>query len=149
MKASKKHIEDFLSNKDIAIVGASAKSKKFGNEIIKELHNKGFSVYPIHKTANELEGFKCYSSVNDLPNEVNAIHISTNKADTNELVKEAKIKGIYNIWVQQKSENEETISLKDDCNLITKECLLMFLEPVKGLHKFHKGVKGLFGKLPK
>lgn len=149
MNITKQNIIDFFKSEHVAVVGASAKSKKFGNDIIKELDKKGFKVYPIHKTANELEGFKCYPTVNDLPDEVNSIHISTNKKFTNDIVINAKNKGIKNIWVQQMSENDETPSLCNECNLIVKECLFMFLDPVKGLHKFHKGVKKLFGKLPK
>ncbi|PLX05895.1 MAG: hypothetical protein C0596_15445 [Marinilabiliales bacterium] len=149
MNITKQNIINFFKSEHVAVVGASAKSKKFGNDVIKELDKKGFKVYTIHKTANELEGFKCYSKLSELPEQIQSIHISTNKADTNGLVIEAKNKGIKNIWVQQKSENEKTIKLADDCNLIIKECLLMFLEQVKGGHKFHRAIKGLFGKLPK
>ncbi|NCC87807.1 MAG: CoA-binding protein [Clostridia bacterium] len=149
MKASKKNIEDFLSNKDIAVVGASAKSKKFGNDVIKELVAKGYNVYPVHPTAKEIEGINCFDLISNLPDHVSAMHISTNKNLTNDIVINAKNKGIKMIWVQQMSDNDETPSLCNECNLIVKECIFMFLEPVKGLHKFHKGVKGLFGKLPK
>lgn len=145
----KQNIDEFFQNKDIAVVGASAKKNKFGNDVIKELKQRNFKIYVLHPEAEMIEGFKCFRSVFDLPEEVKAIHISVNKDKTNKIVSESKQKGIKNIWVQQMSENAETLKLAEDCNLITGQCVIMHLEPVKGFHKFHRSIKKFFGKLPK
>jgi predicted CoA-binding protein len=149
MTITKQNIDEFYQTKNIAVVGASAKKRKFGNDVITELTQRNYNVFVLHPEAEMIEGFKCFRSVADLPEEVGAIHISVNKNKTNKIVSEAKQKGIKNIWVQQMSENAETLSFAEDCNLITGQCVLMHLEPVKGVHKFHRSIKKFFGKLPK
>jgi hypothetical protein len=34
-------------------------------------------------------------------------------------------------------------------DIISKQCILMWAEPVKSIHKFHRNLKKLFGLLPK
>jgi predicted CoA-binding protein len=149
MKTTKQNIDAFYASKNIAVVGASVKTRKFGNDIIKEFVNKSFIVYPIHASAETIENLKCYKTIAELPSEVESILISVNKSKTNEIIAEAKQKGIKNIWVQQMSDNAETSNYAADCNLITRQCALMHLEPVTGMHKFHRSIKKFFGKLPK
>ena len=69
MKTSKDTIDRFLETKSMAFAGLSRNPKKFGNEIYKELANKGFKLYPINPNTTEIEGDKCYTSVNELPEE--------------------------------------------------------------------------------
>jgi len=149
MKTTKQNIEAFFASKNIAVVGASIKTRKFGNDVIKELLNKNFVVYPVHSLADTIENLKTFKSIAELPSEVGSILISVNKNKTNEIVAEAKQKGIKNIWVQQMSDNAETSNYSDDCNLIIRQCVLMHMEPVSGMHKFHRSIKKFFGKLPK
>lgn len=149
MKITKQNIETFFTESSIAVVGASAKSKKFGNEAIKELVKKNYNVFSVHPSAETLEGVECYKSVADLPAEVGSIHVSVNKNKTNDIVAAAKQKGIKQIWVQQMSQNENTCKNSEEINIITGQCMIMHLEPVRGFHKFHRGINKLFGKLPK
>jgi len=149
MTVTKQNIDAFFSSKNIAVVGASAKSKKFGNGVIKELVKKNYKVFPVHHTADSFEGIKCYKSVAELPAEVFSLYIVTNKNKTNDIISEAKQKGITHIWVQQMSENDETLKIAPELNIITKLCFMMYMEPVKGMHSFHRGIKNLFGQLPK
>ena len=143
-------IVKFLEQENIAVAGASAVKKKFGNEVVKELLERKYNVFLLHPTTQEIDGRKCYQSVNDLPSEVSSIHISTSKKNTNAIVEDAIKKGISHIWVQQMSEDETTIQFnKEGFNLITQKCLFMFLLPVKGVHKFHRSINKFFGKLPK
>lgn len=149
MNITKQNIDAFYASKNIAVVGASVKTRKFGNDIIKEFVNKNFVVYPVHASADTIENQKSFKSIADLPSEVDSILISVNKNKTNEIIAEAKQKGIKNIWVQQMSDNAETSNYAADCNLITRQCVLMHMEPVSGMHKFHRSIKKFFGKLPK
>ena len=151
MKASKKEIESFLSTKKIAIAGVSRNSKKFGHAVYKDLSQKGFDVYPINPDTDSLGGTPCFQSVSALPSDVKNILIVTPKDQTAGLVKEAVSAGMSGIWIQQMSETPEAITFAEEnrVNLISKECILMWAEPVKSIHRFHRGVKRLFGMLQK
>ena len=151
MKASKAAIESFLSSKKIAIAGVSRNSRKFGYTVFKELSQKGFDVYPINPNTNSLGGTPCFQSVSALPSDVKNLLIVTPKDQTNGLIREAVSTGISGIWIQQMSETPEAIQFAEEnkVNLISKQCILMWIEPVKSIHKFHRNLKKLFGMLPK
>ena len=151
MKASRKAIESFLSTKKIAVAGVSRDTKKFGYSVYKELTEKGFDIYPINPNTDKVGGIPCFQSVSALPSDIRNLLIITPKSQTAGVVEEAVSKGISGIWIQRMSDTPEAIKLaqENNVNLISKECILMWAEPVKSIHKFHRTVKRFFGLLPK
>lgn len=51
----------------IAIIGASQDRHKFGNKAVRAYHRIGWTVYPVHLSATEIEGLKAYHSIRDVP----------------------------------------------------------------------------------
>lgn len=147
---TKKQIEDFLANDPIAAAGVSRNPKKFGYSVFKELRQKGLNLIPINPNTDVIDGVHTVSSVANLPENVKALYIVTGKANTLGVVQEAKAKGIQHIWIQQTSDTPEALNeLKNtNINVISKECILMHHQP-HSIHKFHRGIKGFFGRLPK
>jgi uncharacterized protein len=86
-----------------------------------------------------------------LPDEVDRLYIVTPKRETKSLLEEAIKKGIKKVWIQQMSHTDEALNLARENNLelITKECIFMYAEPVTGPHKFHRFFKKLFGRYPR
>jgi len=148
---SKKDIQTFLEPRKLAIAGVSRNPKKFGNMVFRELKKKGYSVFPINPNTTEIEGEKCYGAVTDLPGDVKHLVILTPKKETDAVLREAINKGITRIWVQQMSETKDTIRIAEEfqVELITNKCIFMFAEPVAGIHKFHRTLVKIFGRLPK
>jgi uncharacterized protein len=144
-------VNEFMAQKNIAVVGVSRKKQKFGNAIYKELEKKGFALYPVNPNMEEYNGNKCYPDISSLPAEVTAIVINTKPDITKKLIEEACSKGIKHIWLQQGSADKETVesSQKSDANIISKQCVIMFAEPANGIHGFHKWINKTFGLLPK
>jgi len=151
MKTTQAQIDRFLKPQHMAIAGVSRSEKKFGNILFNNLTKVGFKVLPINPFCDKIIDTKCYSSIQELPTETNCLLIATAKDKTNELLVKAIKHGITNIWVNKGSENNETVYLAESLkgNIIIKECIYMFVEPVKGVHKFHKNCCKLFGTLPK
>lgn len=58
-----------MSNKTIAVVGASADRRKFGNKCVRAFRSAGWTVYPVHPTETEVEGLPVYRSVAEVPDE--------------------------------------------------------------------------------
>ncbi|HBF88030.1 MAG TPA: hypothetical protein DDX39_05240 [Bacteroidales bacterium] len=143
-------INDFLNAKKFAMVGVSTNKNKFGYVIFKELREKGFEICPIHRTATEIDGVKCYKSVDEIPSDFEKLYLLTQKTQTNEILTQASRKGLKHIWVQQMSHTAETekIAKENNVNLIHKSCIFMFANPVH-IHKFHRNIMSFFGKLPK
>jgi predicted CoA-binding protein len=148
---NKLSVDNFISQKTIALAGASRTGKKMGNSILKELTNKGYKVYPVHPEAEKIDGVKCYPDLKSFPEKVSGLITVVNPEQTAKLVNEAAAAGIKNIWMQQGSQSNEAVEFceKNKMNYVSNECILMFAEPVKSIHKFHRGIWKIFGKLPK
>lgn len=147
---SQESVNNFLNCKEFAIVGVSRKRSKFGNVIYKELKKKGMNVYGVNPNMENIEGDKCYNCLRELEGKVDAIVNVVSPNQTSEVVKEANEIGIKNVWMQQGSESEEAIKYchENGINEIHKECILMFAEPVKSIHSFHRWIWKVIGKLP-
>ena len=63
-----------LRPKSIAIIGASNTEGKIGYSVVRSLIEGGYEgpVYPINPKAGEIQGFKAYKSVLDVPGEIDA-----------------------------------------------------------------------------
>jgi uncharacterized protein len=151
MKSSRKMIGDFFEKKKIGIAGVSRNTKKFGAVVFRELKEKGYEVYPVNPNIDNISGTTCFQSVSLLPKEVESLVIITPKPQTLGVLKEALSRGYRNIWIQQMSETPEVLEFikSQNLTLITKQCIMMFAEPVGGFHKFHRTIMGIFGLLPK
>jgi uncharacterized protein len=148
--ATLKQITEFLDCQPIALVGVSRNPKKFGYSAFKELKEKGMNLIPVNPEAIEIMGEKSYQSVKNLPSNVQGIIVLTKKDVTASVIREAKEKGIKQIWIQQMADSKEALDeLKGtDINFITGECILMHYKP-HSFHKFHRGLKKIFGSFPK
>lgn len=71
-------IEFFYRPRSIAIVGASTKSNKPGGRPVRALRNRGYAgkVYPINPAYEEVEGYRCYPSLLDVPDDIDLVVIS-------------------------------------------------------------------------
>jgi predicted CoA-binding protein len=145
-----KQINEFLDSQPIALVGVSRNPKKFGYTAFKELREKGMNIIPVNSEADEIMGVRSYRNVKLLPPEVKGIIVLTKKDQTADVIREAKGKGIKQIWIQQMADSKEALDeLKgSDINFITGECILMHYKP-HSMHKFHGSLKKFFGRFPK
>jgi len=144
-------IKKVTGEKNIAVAGVSRKKGKFGNTLFRELAKRNYRVYPVNPNITEFEGMKCFAGISQLPDEVKALVINTKPESTAGLIRDARARGITNIWVQQGAENKEVLELADDpsMNIITGKCILMFAEPVGSMHRFHRWLTKVFGKYPR
>lgn len=151
MKANLTQINKFLASKPLAFVGASRDSKKFGTQLFVHLQKLGYTMYPVHPEADEINGIACVKKVEDLPADVKSICLLTHKQDTDAIIEESIKKGIDQIWVQQFSETIRTKALireVPNVNIVIGRCLFMYSDP-SGMHSFHRKLSKLFGTIAK
>ncbi len=148
---TKAAVEDFVSQRTLALVGASAGGKKFGNAALSDLRAKGYQVFPVHPTAETIDGQRCYGSLAELPEPVGGLLIVVPPQQTEKVVRDAAEAGITRVWMQQGAESEAAIRYCEEQGLgaVHGECIFMFAEPVTGGHRLHRWVWKLLGKLPR
>lgn len=130
MKEIQGDIEKFLQSPAFGVVGASSNRTKFGNKVLRCYLQHQKKVYPVNPHESNIEGQTCIAHVKDLPKEVKSLSIITPPAITTQVVKEALLAGIENIWLQPGAESVEAIQMCQEkgINIIAKgPCLLVTL----------------------
>ena len=117
-------IDDFVSQRKLAVVGVSRGGKKFGNVAYRELRAKGYRLFPVHPYAESIEGDPCYPNLKSLPEPVDGVLIVVPPAQTEQVVREAAEAGIHRVWMQPGADSAF-------------------------YHQAHKFVWGVLGKLPR
>jgi len=132
------------------MAGVSRNPKKFGYAAFKELKAKGMNVIPVNPHAEEILGEKVYPDIKSLPDDVRGLIIMTGKDQTAGVIREAKQKGIKQIWIQQMADSKDALKELEGSgvNFITKECILMHYKP-NSIHKFHAAINKLFRRFPR
>jgi predicted CoA-binding protein len=142
-------IDDFISSKRIAVVGMSRSGKKFGNMAAKELKSKGYEIMSVHPDAKEIDGITCYPDLKSLSGKVDGVWISIPPKNVPPVLEEAAQIGLKNIWLQQGAWSKEVQQTIDQLSLpvVSKKCIMMYAQPVHSVHKFHRTIVGIFGRL--
>ena len=146
-------IEKFVSDKNIALIGVSANKQKFGNSIFAELTKKGYSVFPVHPTLNEINGIKCFPNIQALPYHVNNLILIVNPTLAEYLVSHLNDSPIRRVWMHQgvgigPGSNEAiAICKKNGIEVVYGFCPMMFFS-ASGIHRFHFWLRKNFGKVP-
>jgi uncharacterized protein len=143
-----KLIADFINSKKVAIVGYSRNKNKFGNAAYHELKKRGYEVFPVNKTESEIDGVKCFPDLYSLEEKVDSVFISVKSESVKEILLQADKLKIKNIWLQQGAETKEILdeAIKLNIELVAHKCILMYLEPVKSIHKFHRAINKFLGR---
>lgn len=139
-------IENFLKNKKIAVAGASINPNKLSNNIVKELIDKGYQVYPVNPKGGEIHSRKVYHNISELPTDVESVYILTNKSRAKDILTESINNNKKNIWIHQSIDIDYNVS--SEINLIMGYCIIMFIN-AKGPHMIHKFFSKITGKYPK
>jgi hypothetical protein len=145
------HIQDFISGKRIAVVGASHSNdkNKFGNMAGAELKRRGYEVYFVHPQAKSINGETAYPSLSALKGRVDSVLVSVPAVKGVDVLHDAAAAGIRNAWIQQGGESSDLIKLGEELklNLVTGKCILMYAQPIRGFHGIHRFVARLSGQL--
>jgi predicted CoA-binding protein len=144
-------IQNFISGRRIAIVGASRSNDKyrFGNMAATELQRRGYEIFLVHPQAQTINDQATYPNLAALKGRVDGVLVSVQAAKGADVLREAAAAGLHNVWLQQGGESPELIKLGEELhlNLVTGKCILMYALPVRGFHVIHRFVARVSGQL--
>ncbi len=141
--------DDFVQSKRLAVVGVSHNVHKFGNAAYTELKRRGYKVFGVNPSMAEIDGDKCYENLSSLKGEIDGAVICIPPEKVETVLREASSIGVRNVWLQQGAESDDAIKLGNDLgmNVVAGKCILMYAEPVRGFHGFHRFFVKLAGRL--
>lgn len=144
----KSEIQEFVRSKRFAVVGVSREQRKFGNTIYRELKSRGYEVYGVNPSMADIEGDKCFHSVSELRDRVDAAVVCLSPDRVEPVLRDAAGAGVRQIWLQQGAQSREAIETGKSLGLsvIGGKCILMYAEPVHSYHAFHRFFAKIFGK---
>lgn len=142
-------INDFINGKRIAVVGVSRNAKKFGNAIYTELKQRGYQVFAVNPSINEIAGDPCYPNLKALQGKIDGVLVCVPSSKGETVLREAAELGLHNVWLQQGADSPKLIKLGSELglNMVSRKCILMYAPPVRSFHKFHRAIAKLFSQL--
>lgn len=94
-------LDKIMKPKSIAVIGASTKEKTIGSEMMQRLRDYKFQgeIYPINPKAQQIEGFKAYPSVLDVPGDIDLAVLIIPKQFVLDTLAQCNEKGIKGICI--------------------------------------------------
>ncbi len=150
MATTRAEIDSFLKEKRLAIVGVSRSGEGFGLTVMRALTEKGYEVVPINPLAPVIAGRACAASLAALPFSVGGVIVVVPPSEAVGVLEQAANAGIRKAWLAQGSSSGEALRACEahGISVIHDECILMFVEPVQGIHRLHRWFRKIFGTLP-
>jgi acyl-CoA synthetase (NDP forming) len=152
MVTPREHIDDFLAQETIALVGVSRKPQALSRKLFEQWRKEGKQVIPVNPEAEELGGVRAYGRISDVQPLPPAALIMVDKQRTPELVEQCRALGVPRVWVHFASTPKGGIDAApgaEEGYLIQGECPFMFLPEAGFIHRLHAGILKLTGRYPK
>ena len=107
-----------MPNPTVAILGASAERRKFGNKSVRAHRHAGYDVYPVNPKADEVEGLKSYPTLADVPVEnLDRISIYLPPAVGLSMLDDIAKKGAGEVWFNPGTESPEILKLAGELGI--------------------------------
>ena len=118
-------------SKTIAIIGASTDRTKYGNKAVRAFKQGGWTVYPVHPTAAEIEGIPCYASIKDVPEPIDRVSMYVPPKIGKTMLADIAAKKSGELFFNPGSEDDEII----------EQARAMGLEPIQACSIVNIGLR--------
>jgi predicted CoA-binding protein len=132
----------------IAVAGVSRRRGKFGALAFRELKKRGYLVFPINPALEDFQGQPCYAGLSDVPETPDCVLVTVKPEFAGQIVEQAIARGVTKVWFQQGADFSEAAAkaARAGIEVVEGGCLLMYAEPVTGIHRLHRYIAKLFKK---
>lgn len=144
----------FLDGRRIVVAGVSRSGNAPANAIFRRLRDAGHEAIPVNPNASEVEGRKCYPSIESVPDPIHGVMVVTHPALSADVARAAVRRGIKHIWFHRSfgggSVSPEAVAAcrAGGVEPIVGGCPLMYCQPVDPGHRFMRWWLSLQGRVP-
>ena len=112
--------------KTVAVIGASSNREKFGNKALRAFARQGYTVIPINPAEAEVEGFRAYRSVLDVPHPIDMATLYVPPAVGVRVIDELLKKGVPEVWLNPGADSRQVVEKARALGLKTvQHCSIM------------------------
>lgn len=143
----------FLGAGRLAIVGASDEPGCFGRTVYEALREHGVPVVPVHRRADAVLGDTCHPDLASVPGDIDGVIVMVGGDAAEAVVRDAAARGVGRVWLFRGAgpgaATPGALAAAQELGLdvVPGACPLMFLDPVGGVHRLHRGIRRLRGHL--
>lgn len=151
-------VQDFLAQKNIAVVGVSDKRETGCNMAYTKFKENGYQVFAVNPRISTFNGEPCYPDLKSIPDKPDAVFILANPKVTDQIVQQCVDLGIKHVWMHcmmgtkpglvagMTSVSQEAVEMckANGITVIPGSCPNQFLKPDFG-HAMMRGMWRLFG----
>ena len=101
LRAESRSIGRLLAPRSVAVIGASADPAKIGNLVVRNLQRSGFTgpIFPVNPHARSVSATLAYSSIAEVPGDVDLAVLAIPAADVGEVVAQCAARGVRGLVV--------------------------------------------------
>jgi len=146
---TREHIEDFLRQRRLALVGVSRKDTEVSRALFREFLRRGYDAVPVNPEAEELDGHRCFHRVQEITPPVDGALLFTSPKVTESVVTDCAAAGIPRVWMYRAggkgavSKAAVGFCKSKGIAVIPGYCPFMFWKDASFFHRLH----GFFVKL--
>jgi predicted CoA-binding protein len=112
--------------KTVAVIGASSNRGKFGNKALRAFAKRGYTVIPINPSESDVEGYRTYASVLDVPGDIDLATIYVPPETGLGILDQLAEKGIKEVWLNPGADDVDVVSRARELGLRTQQlCSIM------------------------
>jgi len=93
----------------VAVIGASANRRKYGNKALRAFAQQGYTVFPVNTRESEVEGHRAYHSVLDIPGSIDMATLYVPPASGLIVVEELARKGGGEVWLNPGADEDAVV----------------------------------------
>ena len=106
-----------MTQRTVAIVGASSDRSKYGNKSVRAHQQAGYAVFPVNPKGGEIEGLTAYSNLSEIPVALDRISVYLPPRLGQRVLPEIAEKGCDELWLNPGTESDELIDLAQEFGL--------------------------------
>ena len=154
MKKVPEAIAAFLRGRRFAVSGVSRHPGQAANAVFRKLRDTGYEVVAINPNATELDGVRCYPSLQSVPGLIDGVVVATHPNVSVEVVRQCRDRDVKYVWLHRSfghgSVSREAV---EECKAMGIQCIvggcpLMYCEPVDFGHRCMRSWLRLNGRVP-
>ena|SRR5450432_438580 len=108
-----------MSERSVAVFGASSDRRKFGNKAVRVYLESGFAVFPINLREESIEGIKTYKTLQEISEPIDFVSMYVPPAVGIKLLPAIAELMPQELWLNPGSESDDLIEAAADLHLRT------------------------------